>query len=60
MTPDVTADFRGVRLDQRDRDLVAVTGGTGTVRPERLKVTLGYHEGYIGEGQISYAGPGCV
>jgi hypothetical protein len=28
--------------------------------PERLKVSLGYTDGYIGEGQISYAGPGAV
>jgi hypothetical protein len=59
-TPDVTADFRGVLLEQRGPDTVAVSGGGGTARPEQLKVTLGYHEGYMGEGQISYAGPGCV
>jgi hypothetical protein len=59
LTPDVTADFRGVRLEQRG-STVAVSGGSGTARPEKLKVTLGYHEGYFGEGQISYAGPGCV
>jgi hypothetical protein len=60
LTPDVTADFRGVRLEEVGPDTVAVSGGTGTSRPENLKVTLGYHEGYLGEGQISYAGPGCV
>ncbi len=60
LTPDVTADFRDVRLEQHGPDTVAVSGGTGTPRPEKLKVTLGYHEGYMGEGQISYAGPGCV
>lgn len=60
LTPDVTADFRNVRLEERGEDVVAVSGGTGTVRPAQLKVTLGYHEGYMGEGQISYAGPGCV
>lgn len=60
LTPDVTADFRGVRLEPRGRDSVGVLGGGGGPRPERLKVTLGYHEGYMGEGQISYAGPGCV
>ncbi len=59
LTPDVTADFRGVRLEERGPDQVAVRGGSGTQRPEQLKVTLGYHEGYVGEGQISYAGPGC-
>ena len=60
LTPDVTADFRGVRFEERGSDVVAVSGGGGTARPEKLKVTLGFHEGYVGEGQISYAGPGCV
>ena len=60
LTPDVTADFRGVRLEEIGRDRVAVSGGTGAQRPDQLKVTLGYHEGFIGEGQISYGGPGCV
>ncbi len=60
LTPDVTADFRDVRLEACGPDKVAVSGGSGTERPEQLKVTLGYHEGYMGEGQISYAGPGCV
>ena len=60
LTPDVTADFRGVRLEECGADMVAVSGGRGTVRPEQLKVTLGYREGYFGEGQISYAGPGCA
>ena len=27
--------------------------------PGELKVTLGYRDGFIGEGQISYAGPGA-
>ena len=60
LTPDVTADFRGVRLEPTGPDAIAVSGGTGSKRPEQLKITLGYHEGYFGEGQISYAGPGCV
>jgi hypothetical protein len=60
LTPDVTADFRGVRFEDRSRDMVAVVGGSGTKRPEKLKVTLGYHEGHAGEAQITYAGPGCI
>lgn len=60
LTPDVTADFRNVQFDERGRDMVAVVGGSGSARPEKLKVTLGYHEGYAGEGQVTYAGPGCV
>ena len=59
LQPDVVADFSGVRLTEAGPDRVAVEGATGRVRPTHLKATLGYREGYIGEGQISYAGPGA-
>ena len=36
-----------------------VSRASGHARPEHLKVTLGYRDGFIGEGQISYAGPGA-
>src|SRR3954451_1766512 len=39
LTPDVTADSTGVRLRQQGQDIVRVTGGSGTDRPEALKVT---------------------
>ncbi|MBU2511513.1 DUF1446 domain-containing protein [bacterium] len=58
LTPDVTADFSGVRFEQSGIDRVQVTGGKGTQRPDQLKVCIGYHGGYIGEGSIGYAGPG--
>lgn len=60
LTPDVTADLSGVRLTEVGPDRVEVTGARGRVRPERLKVTLGVEQGFVGEGQISYAGPGAV
>ena len=60
LTPDVTADFTGVRLEQAGVDLVRVTGGQGRARPETLKVSVGYLDGWIGEGQVSYGGPGAV
>lgn len=60
MTPDVIADFRGVRLTDLGADRVRVTGGTGRARPDTLKVSVGQLDGWIGEGQISYAGPGAV
>jgi hypothetical protein len=60
LTPDVTADFSGVRLTGDGHDRVRVEGANGRARPEHLKVSLGYADGYIGEGQISYAGPGAV
>ena len=39
---------------------MSVRGATGHERPATLKVSIGYRDGYIGEGQISYAGPGAV
>ncbi len=60
LTPDVTADFTGVRLAQVEQDVVRVTGGSGTARPDTLKVTVGYRAGWIGEAQVSYGGPGAV
>lgn len=60
LTPDVTADFSGVRFTDDGHDRVRVEGAGGRARPDRLKVSLGYADGCIGEGQISYAGPGAV
>ena len=59
LQPDVTADFSGVHLTEVGPDRVQVGGASGQPRPDQLKVTLGYREGFIGEGQISYAGPGA-
>jgi hypothetical protein len=59
LQPDVVADFSQVQLHQIGPDRVQVTGGSGSPRTDTLKVTVGYRDGYIGEGQISYAGPGA-
>ncbi|MBN3756538.1 DUF1446 domain-containing protein [Paraburkholderia sp. Tr-20389] len=58
--PDVVADFTQVRVAQEAKDRVRVTGGRGTARTGTLKVSVAYIDGYIGEGQISYGGPGAV
>lgn len=60
LQPDVVADFSQVSVEEIGSDRVQVTGGRGTARPETLKVSVGYVDSYIGEGQISYAGPGAV
>ena len=59
LQPDVVADFSQVVLTQLGPDRVQVTGGQGHPCTDTLKVTLGYRDGFIGEGQISYAGPGA-
>jgi hypothetical protein len=58
--PDVVADFSAVRLEQVGPDRVAMRGARGESAPDRLKVSVGYPGGWIGEGEISYAGTGCV
>ena len=60
MTPDVIADFSGVRFRQIIEDRVEVFGGNGKPKSGKLKVSVGYKDGFIGEGQISYGGPGAV
>jgi hypothetical protein len=60
LTPDVVADFSEVTVSELGTDRVRVQGGAGHPRPDTLKVSIGCREGYVGEGQISYAGPGAV
>lgn len=57
---DVIADFTGARITAQGPDRVQVTGGTGRPRPDTLKVSICYEDGFIGEAQISYAGPGAI
>ncbi|WP_175902341.1 acyclic terpene utilization AtuA family protein [Burkholderia seminalis] len=59
LQPDVVADFTRVAVVEDAIDRVRVTGGRGTARPDTLKVSVAYVDGYIGEGQISYGGPGA-
>lgn len=56
MTPDVVANFTTVFLKQQEKNCVKVEGGSGKPKPGTLKVSVGYKAGFIGEGEISYAG----
>ncbi|WP_247838393.1 acyclic terpene utilization AtuA family protein [Bradyrhizobium sp. 200] len=60
LQPDVIADFTGVEVTEIAPDRVRVRGGRGSPPPSTLKVSVGYLDGFIGEGQISYGGPGAV
>ena len=60
LTPDVSADFSGVSFVEEGVDRVRAQGADGRARPEQLKVSVGYLDGWIGEGQMSYGGPGAV
>lgn len=60
LTPDVTLDVTEVEVAGIAPNLVSVTGAAGHRRPDRLKVTVGYDGGWLGEGEISYAGPNAA
>lgn len=60
ITPDVVADFSGAVLTEVGKDRVKVQGAKGKKRPELLKVSVVYHDSFIGEGELSYAGSGAV
>jgi Acyclic terpene utilisation family protein AtuA len=60
LQPDVTADFSQVAIEKVGKDRVRISGGRGSERPATLKVSVGYVDSFIGEGQMSYAGPGAL
>ena len=60
LQPDVAADFTHVSVTQSGVDRVRVAGGRGAPCTDTLKASVAYLDGYIGEGQISYGGPGAL
>ena len=58
--PDLVADFSDASVEEIAPDRVRITGGRGRQHNGCLKVSVGYFDGWIGEGEISYAGPGAV
>ena len=57
LTPDVIADFSQVKLEQVGPDQVRVSGARGRKRPPTLKALMGYSDGWMGEGHISFSWP---
>ena len=59
-TPDVVADFTRVAVEPLGGDRVRVSQATGRARTPTLKTSVGYRAGWMGEGEISYAGPNAL
>lgn len=59
ITPDVVADFSKVNFTEVGPDKVLATGATGREKTDSFKVSIGYRDCFIGDGEISYGGPGC-
>lgn len=60
LTPDCTADFSGVDFASEGPDRVTFSGAGGRPSTDTYKISVGYRNGFLGEGQISYGGSGCV
>ena len=60
ITPDVTLDFSQVTVTECGVDRVEVSGFRGGPAPQKIKATVCFDGGWMGEGEISYAGPNCL
>ena len=60
ITPDVILDFTGISVREVGPDRVEVLGTRGRPAPDKVKATVCFEGGWLGEGEISYAGPNCL
>ena len=60
LTPDVTLDLGDVEVQDVGENRVRVSGARGKPPPETLKATVCLDTGWLGEGEISYAGPNAL
>ena len=60
ITPDCQLDITDVEFAQEGKCRVRVTGMKARPRTPTYKVVVGYHDGYIGEGEVGYAGPNAL
>jgi hypothetical protein len=60
LTPDVTLDLGEVSVDEIGPHRVRVGGARGKPPPDTLKATVCVDAGWLGEGEISYAGPNAL
>ena len=60
LTPDCIADFSKVEFEAIADNCVRFSKATGQKATDTYKVSVGYSNGYAGEGQISYGGHDCI
>lgn len=57
LTPDVVADISAAQVEEIGKDEVRLTGVRGHARPPTLKAAAFFEGGWMGDAEISYAGP---
>lgn len=60
LTPDVVLDMGTIEAEQIAANRVRVSGARGKAPPQTLKATISMDAGWLGEGEISYAGPNAL
>lgn len=60
LTPDVVADFTSVKVEDLGSDRVAVRHARGAPRPDKLKVSLAYQDGFMSAVQLVVVGEDCL
>ena len=60
ITPDCTADFSKVIFTPKSKDVVYFEGASSKPATATYKVSVGYENGFIGEGEMSYGGANCL
>jgi len=60
LTPDVILDIGEVTVEEIGTDRVRVSGARGKPPPPTLKATVCVDAGWLGEAEISYAGPNAL
>ena len=60
ITPDCILDITNTYFEKIGRDKILVHGSKAKPRTNSYKVSVGYFDGYLGDGQLSYGGPGAI
>ena len=60
ITPDVTIDLSHASAHEEGPNRVRIDGLKGTARPKKLKVTACFEGSFLGEGEVSVAGPNAL
>lgn len=59
LTPDVIADFSQVTVKELAPNTVQVSGASGKASSGLYKTSIGYRDGFLVDGEISYGGSGA-
>ena len=60
ISPDVVVDFTSIKLSDLGSNRVRVTNVKGKKPTDTYKVSINYHKGYKGVGQLTVSGPNAI